>query len=41
MQSLILSLSRPIEAMAEFYHVLLMQKEKTVRNKNKRNNALA
>ena len=35
MQSLILSLPGSIEAMAEFYHVFLMQKEKAVRNKKK------
>ena len=33
MQSLMLSLSGTIESMAEFYHVLLINKEKAPRNK--------
>ena len=39
MQSVMLSLSGKIEAMAELSHVLLMQKEKAVRKKES-NNAL-
>ena len=35
MQSVMLSLSGKIEAMAELPHVLLMQKEKAARNKKK------